>query len=670
MTTPIKRFLQNAHRRPEDEPVYYDAPPRGLQPPEFIRTTDYRENLVNLVVFYSSYVLMLASAAVVIYFSLRRESSFDQTFDVQAFPDVVFAWNADRAVTALPTISAPGSGGQASCTPYRWSRGLRLEYDCTSLAADATERLFFSLYSTTPYPATTKTYRDSRLRYSDIEVPTYYVSYSTYIPTTTANVNAAASTPSIPAGPSAIGISAPSAVQLAADIAATVTPAPALMRKRQESSAAQSTITASPTPTSLPLRKLEYPSSSLSALAAGTIVSTMATPSPTTTSIVVSTAKLKPSFNIFFIVAAVLPVVFASLTTLLVSCNLMIATKKEWPPRQSRPSPLTAEQRVELAAETRKATKRKKDESALSKKLDRPARKATGPRAGAKGQRTVSSGGGDVFRQLGRGAQPEPSEAAPPAYQEQDDSVQHVAAWLAQPRATQNEVDAIEVASISTVSSDSNATANFADQLAIDTAPSFDHVRVDPRIVLPTRTDGGRLPLRLAWFILPSYTYIYMWDMLSFVVLLVAVISAVGLAGDAAMDVSTFVRSGGCLGEPADKDSVYDLQRHLCSNNRFLSAYPVAYSNPTTKATLTKVGGDVLALSIGLVVLFLAYLTWVTALLRKSHLTHRDGMEPRGNDEGKRITGRTRWRYFTVWNKVGTHGWPYAEATELEARSP
>lgn len=668
MTTPIKRFFKNAHRRPEDEPVYYDAPPRGLQPPEFIRTKDYRENLVNLVVFYSSYVLMLATAAVVIYFSLRKESSFDQTFDVQAFPDVVFAWNADRAVTALPTISAPGNGGQASCTPYRWSRGLRLEYDCTSLAADARERLFFSLYSTTPFPATTKTYRDSRLRYSDVEVPTYYVSYSTYIPTTTANVNAAVSTPSISAGPSTIGASAPTAVQFAANIAATVTPAPAPIKARQESNAAQSTITASPTSTSLPLRKLEYPSSSLSALAAGTIVSTQATPSPTTTSIVVSTAKLKPSFNIFFIVAAVLPIVFATLTTLLVSSNLIVATKKVWPPWESYPAPLTTEQRSELAAETRKAATGKKDKTASSKKLDQPA-KASGPRAGVKAKRTVSSGEGHVDRRLGRGAQPELTEAAPPAYQERDDSVQHVAAWLAQPGTTQNAGDAIEVVSISTVSSDSSASANFADQLVIDNAPSYDHVRVDPRIALPSRTDGGRLPLRMAWFILPSYTYLYMWDMLTFMVLLIAVMSAVGLAGAGAMDVSTFVRSGGCLGEPADKDSVYDLQRQLCSNSKFLSAYPVAYSNPSAKATLTRVGGDLLALLIGLAVLFLAYLTWVTALLRKSHLTHRDGMEPHGNDEGKRITGRTRWRYFTVLNKVGTHGWPYAEATELEARS-
>lgn len=349
----LTRLLPNAQRSGRQTPTL-SQDSLGQQLAEPKRTTDYAENVINLASFFLFYVLMLSSAVVVAVFSLREEASFVQSFAVQPLPNLIFAWNGDPASTALPSVSPTPQtgGGQATCTPDYWDRGTRVEYLCTSVAAEARESLEFTLYTTTPFPATFSTYRDADLRYPDIEVQTYSIAFYTYITPTATAFNVAGQVVSTQAPTSTPSVASPTVVQAPAAHAAAATSPPTVLHPRQASGISTSANVATPTSASLSLRKIDYERSSLSALAAGTIVSTLSTPAATTTSIVVYTAKLKTGNYIFYTVVAVIALAFATLTLLLVSYNLAVATKKVWPPapllredqtligRQSQPSAL------------------------------------------------------------------------------------------------------------------------------------------------------------------------------------------------------------------------------------------------------------------------------------------------------------------------------------------
>lgn len=229
--------------------------------------------------------------------------------------------------------------------------------------------------------------------------------------------------------------------------------------------------------------------------------------------------------------------------------------------------------------------------------------------------------------------------------------------------------DTIEViAPFSAVCDDTEDTPKVEEPVSVLSASQLRRIRSNAQELPQTRTDGSRLSLRLAWLILPSYAYLYLWDMALFMLLLILEITAFGLVADPMVDVGKFVRNGGCLGAPVDKDSVYDLQRQLCSTRKFLSAFPVAYSNATPPTTLTRIARDLLIVQISLAALFLTHLAWVITLFRKTHLTRRDGIEPSDHKQGDRFTGRTRLGYIAVAERVGSHGRATDKVTELLPR--
>ncbi len=82
-------------------------------------TSAPKETAVNLFFYYFFYLLLMASAVITIIFAQRPSSNFDQTFDVQSLPGVIFAWNRDAAVTPVSAISSGGdeSVESATCTP-------------------------------------------------------------------------------------------------------------------------------------------------------------------------------------------------------------------------------------------------------------------------------------------------------------------------------------------------------------------------------------------------------------------------------------------------------------------------------------------------------------------------------------------------------------------------
>ncbi|TKY91059.1 hypothetical protein EX895_001058 [Sporisorium graminicola] len=716
---PAKWFRKREQRVEHEEEVStaLETQP-GLGSSQWMRSTLYPENLVNLTTFYLSYLLLLGSAVVILYFSLQKESSFTQTFEVQGFPSVVFAWNANAAATSLPPVSDTGSssgGGRATCSPYYYDRGTRLEYACSSIATDARESLSFSLYTTIPYPATFKTYRSPYLKYPDIEVPPYYLKYYTYIGPATATNRATATAAAT--GPTTMPLSA-SATQASAVSSATLTASPAGLQARQAGSASSSRRSATASAGTPALLSIQYASASVSALVAGTIVSTMPSPTAFRSSNVVYTAKMKGGLYIYFIVVACLAVAFATPTFILVNYNLSVARKKVFPREVETPRDTSAQEpakpqtgqndkTVPIAApsprrriaENPNMPSRAQTRTGPTPIFERfhatplesfrgmhpedtpaPAWTASLPqfvhsralaRQRGSGADTTAGARTDLVASHSIELQPRvdagtpQQEEAPPAYNERD-STRGVPQWLTTRlgRADAVEEDAIEV-------SEPRSRESLA---SIDTEEATNRFRGEPASVvirraltltdspLEVRTDGSRLSMRLAWMILPTYAYVFIWDGLAFIFILIAEITAVGLVADPMVDVGTFIRSGGCFGTPADKDSVYDLQRQLCT--RFLSIFPVNYTDVSPSISLIKIGGDLLAVTIALVVLFLAQLAWHIALFRKSSLTVRDGMEPRNLINDSKYTGRTKWGYLAVCDNVGSHGWREYESRD------
>lgn len=560
----LSRFIRRRRAGPRSPGSEDSASPR--------RTSSYPENTLNLASFYTSYLVLLASAVLVAFFSLQPSTSFIQTISVQPLPNLVFVLNSDPAATTLPS---EGSGGKATCTPDYWYRGTRIEYDCTSTAANGEESLRFTLYTTTPFPAK-PTYRPKTLKWPDIEVGSYGLSYYTYIP------DATATSPSSSA-------------------AAVATPTP-------------------PPSESLSLRSIEYPSSSLSALQAGTFISTLPPPSPTTTSITVYTAKLKEGTYVYFTVVAVMTAVLASMTVGLVSFNLAVASRKVYPEESEQ---ITHEGLKEGhgAVATQEA-----DTTTRRVALDGRSMVSTLPMyqrfRAAQSSRTLQI-----------------QDAAPPAYQEHPDGA---------------------ATSSPTLATSIPHTEDLIEEIFPTAVPTMEEVHT-PKISPPrstgpsTSVNGRRLSLPQSWLILPSYAYLYLWDMLPFLPLLILLITAVGLLIDPMLDLHRFLSSGACLAPPASKDSVYDLQRLVCGGGKFLSAYPFAYSDPSPKATLGNVARDLVIVLVALGALFISYLAWTVGLLRKNTLTRRDGYEPEGVDGERRYTGRTREGYVAVCETVGSH---------------
>ncbi|CBQ68250.1 hypothetical protein sr12116 [Sporisorium reilianum SRZ2] len=680
-----------------------------------MRRTDYPENLVNLITFYLSYLLMLGSAVVIIYFSLQKESSFTQEFAVQPFPTVVYAWNANPAATTLPPASDSGSGsggGRATCSPHYYERGTRLEYACTSIATDARESLSFSLYSTIPYPATFKTYRSPTLRYPDIEVPTYYIKHSTYLAPATVTVSAATFATSTAATEPTSMPPSPSATQASAASSVTVTAAPAALQARQAGSASSSVRLATASAGSPALQGVDYASASISAIARGTIVSTMPTPTSYRIANTVYMAKMKGGLYTYFVVVACLAVALATPTFLLVNYNLAVARKKVFPREiETLGEPSTTEQaKTGLDENNKTAPAVPRPRTVQIRNVADQARQqagtatapifehfhAMGPQPApapawtaslpqyvrdraVKRQRAVADNTtnttqrrtaspdadtrtreatNDIELQPRTNAETPQQEEAPPAYHERHNT-RGVPQWLTTrlgPAAPADEDD-IEVDEPSPPES----LASIDTEEALERFQGgpvmsvFRRPAARPDVPLQVRTDGTRLSLRLSWMILPTYAFVFFWDGLAFLFVLIAEITAVGLVADPMVDVGSFVRSGGCFGKPADKDSVYDLQRQLCT--RFLSIFPVTYSDISPAISLTKVGGDLLAVTLAMVVLFVAQLTWHITLFRKSHLAGRDGMDPKTKIGDKAYTGKTRWGYMAVCESVGSHGW-------------
>ncbi|KAJ9476338.1 hypothetical protein PHBOTO_000001 [Pseudozyma hubeiensis] len=655
------------------------------------RTEDYRENFVNLVAVYLTYLIILASAAVAIYFSLRGESSFLQTYDVQGYSNVVFAWNADPSGTALSPVSG-ADGGSATCSPAFSARSSYLRYSCTSVASDGRESLRFQLYSTDLATVTQTQWRDSRLKYSDIEVPTYFLTYyssldvasltakfGTYLttsvndlPTRTPVLASAAFTPSMTAGTA----TATSAALQARQASATVSSAASV-----PTTSARSITSTSASPS---LRRIDYGSASISAVAAGTIVSVAPAPPPTTTTIRIYTAKLESSHYIYFIVVAGLAALLITPTTILISYNLSIATKKVFPPEDRA----VEDAATALGAATTHAKAESRPRQATRSTVQanvEPQRKRVNNHRTSNHARTTTSPGGintaangataalPLFQLYGSMSawregmattteaasavdqiQAELPEVPPPAYQERDNGI--AAATQLTSRANE---DAIEVASEPDHDSDNTSSITpthvrpYSHSFQREQEASFQHrLRRRARGPFKTRTDGKRLSLRLAWMILPSYAFLFFWDGIAFIFLPISELAAIGLAGDALVDLASFIRAGGCAGPLSTKDGVWDLQKQVCG--ALLGQYPNAYSSPRPALTLIRVGGDLLAILLALVVIFLAQLTFHIGLFRKSHLSERDGMDP--IDTPGRYTGRTEWGYIAVCEKVGHHG--------------
>ncbi|GAC99605.1 hypothetical protein PHSY_007208 [Pseudozyma hubeiensis SY62] len=669
-----------------------------------LRTEDYCENFVNLVAIYLTYLIILTSAAVAIYFSLRGESSFLQTYDVQSYPNVVFAWNADPSGTALPPVSA-ADGGSATCSPAFSARSSYLRYSCTSVASDGRESLRFQLYSTDLATVTHTQWRDPRLKYSDIEVPTYFLTYyssldvasltskfGSYLttsvndlPTRTPVLASAAFTPSMTAGTATSTSASLQARQASATVSSAASAATTSARSITNPSASPS------------LRRIDYGSASISAVAAGTIVSAAPAPPPTTTTIRIYTAKLEQSHYIYFIVVAGLAALLVTPTTILISYNLSVATKKVFPPEDRAVQAAATALGAAITPAKAESEPRQATRSTVRANVGPERKRVNNHRRTSNHARTTTSPGGTSTAANGATAelplfqlygsmsawregmtttteaastvdqiQAELPEVPPPAYQERDSGIATVTQLTS--RAHEDE---IEVAS--EPDDDSNSTSSitpphvqpYSHNFRREQEASFQHrLRRRARGPFETRTDGKRLSLRLAWMILPSYAFLFFWDGIAFIFLPISELAAIGLAGDALLDLASFIRAGGCAGPLSTNDGVWDLQKQVCG--ALLGQYPNAYSRPRPALTLIRVGGDLLAILLALVVIFLAQLTFHIGLFRKSHLSERDGMDP--NDTPGRYTGKTEWGYIAVCEKTGLLGSASKSITAVSRR--
>ncbi|SPO20517.1 uncharacterized protein UTRI_00916_B [Ustilago trichophora] len=670
-------------------------------------TVDYFENLVNLISFYVCYLLVLASAALIFFFGWRERAVTFQTFDVQAYPAVVYGWNADAAATTLPSISptAVGAGGVATCAPDFYEKGSHLQYACTSIATEGTEKLRFYLTSLIPFPPTSSFYIPRTQRFKDIAVRSYYVLYSTYLPPKSTTAGASSSTPSVAGSSqglvSTTGSFNPTPPQAASSISATATAAAAVLQPRQASATSAPFATASPT-SSLSLVSIQYPRSSLSALMAGTIVSRFPTPSATTTSIPVESAAFSRGYAVFFTVIAALPLFSMTVTLILATYNLNVARHKVWPPEPGHGQGQRLERVAELVTrptatppasvplriynEHMSLAKLWSDKGPLSpwggtgesEVRSPPTRR---PRAKSHARPNVDQ---SVFlpptyeqaraNSLPSAAEPdaasptvERAEANPPAYQEEP-TRDAPATMPSNDQANEGDDDAIEVASSVSTGSDGDSDPHRAAPHIVPTRFGYGVSRsipADKAAPPKTRTDGTRLPVRLAWMILPTYAFVFHLDLVIFFLVAIPEIVALGMAADAFKDIIAFLRTGGCIGASSTKGSVYDLQRSLCGPQRYLASYPQEYSNARPATTMSLFARDPAIVLSGLVILFVAHVAWIVTLIRKSHLAEKKGMEPFDGDSGRMTTGRTRWRYVTVWNKVGAHGWFYQNAAEI-----
>ncbi|SPO21439.1 uncharacterized protein UTRI_00916 [Ustilago trichophora] len=676
----------------------------------------YPENLVNLISFYVCYLVVLASAVLIFFFGWRERAVTVQTFDVQAYPAVVYGWNADAAATTSPSISptAAGAGGVATCTPDFYEKGSYLQYACTSIAAEGTEKLRFYLTTLIPFPPTSSFYIPRTQRYKDIAVSSYYVHYSTYLPSKSTSTGASSSTPSAAgsaqSSTSSAGLLSPTPAQAASSTSATSTSAAAVLQPRQASATSAPFASAIPT-SSLSLVSIQYPTSSLSALMAGTIVSRFPTPSATTTSIPVESAAFSEGYTIFFTVIAALPLFSMTMTLILATYNLNVARKKDWPPEPGHgqgegenklrerlirleqlatspaaPSPATVplsiyNDHMNLAklwadkgplspwtgrggSEVRSPpTRRPRAETQASPNVDQSV--FLPPAYEQAREHSSSSATGPVVAS----STAEPIESHPPAYQEEPTTGASVT-MPPNDLANEGDDDAIEVASSVSTDSEDGSDSHRAAPRIVPIRSGFGiscSIPADKMVPPKTRTDGTRLPVRLAWMILPTYAFVFHLDLVIFVLVVIPELVALAMAADAFKDVTAFLRTGGCIGASSAKGSVYDLQRSLCGPQRFLASYPQEYSNARPATTMSLFARDPAIVLSGLVILFVAHVAWIATLIRKSHLAEKKGMEPYDSDSGRMTTGTTRWGYVTVWNKVGVHGWFYHDAAEIRA---
>ncbi|SPO44679.1 uncharacterized protein PSANT_02365 [Moesziomyces antarcticus] len=656
-------------------------------------TSAPKETAVNLFFYYFFYLLLMASAVITIIYAQRPPSNFDQTFDVQPLPGVIFAWNRDAAATAVPAISSgrDDSVESATCTPYDWDRGTRVGYDCTSIASDGQAKLVFSLYSTTPYPPTVRGYRATTDRYDDVSVPTYYVKYYTYLPPqSTSSLPSAAATASPSAGlaaretieqaqASSPSYSGPSRTQVAPR-AASATLAPVSLQARQVGGVPSSATTATPAPSSsLSLIKIEYVQSSMSALVGGTIVSVSAMPSPSTVSINAQTAKMNDGFKYFFSAIAVVPAFFATLTMICVSYNLSVAARRVRRSRRGsgasaeavqdsqndvdekvgrKPRPSKGNRRAQSAHVDRDDNRWTSDtlmaihevgETDATSTISKP---STMPPAYER--RTVARRASVDSRSVRRGArtpsvltgvaQMGDGDSAPPAYASRPPS------RVGDARTDGQGNDDIEV--IAMDSGSEHTEEAVASLFSSDRpAPDLSLGPVDSMATPRTSTKRSS-SLLVGWMVLPIYAYMFWWDYAAFIVVGLLQIAAFSLAADAMLDVGKFVRDDACLGDGDD----YSLYRSLCGRGRFRATYPLIYTDTRPRTTIWLFASDLLILQISLVVLFVANLGWMITIMRKTALTERNKLEPDRRITNERHTGRSGLGYIVVLHKTGNHG--------------
>ncbi|GAC72399.1 hypothetical protein PANT_7c00083 [Moesziomyces antarcticus T-34] len=658
-------------------------------------TSAPKETAVNLFFYYFFYLLLMASAVITIIFAQRPSSNFDQTFDVQSLPGVIFAWNRDAAVTPVSAISSGGdeSVESATCTPYNWDRGTRVGFDCTSIAPDGQAKLVFSLYSTTPYPPTVRGYRATTDRYDDVSVPTYYVKYYTYLPPrSTSSIPSIAATASpsarlaardavVQAQASSSSYLGPSRTQVART-AASATLAPEPLHARQVGDVPSSATSATPAPlSSLSLIKIEYVQSSMSALVGGTIVSVSPMPSPSTVSINARTAKMNDGFKYFFSAIAVVPAFFATLTIICVSYNLSVAARRVRHSRRSsgasmepvqggqndveekvecKPRPSKRNRRAQSAHVDRDDNRWTSDTltainevgetdatSTMSKPSTKPPAYESGTvaRRASVDSRSVRPGARAPTVMTGV-AQMADGDSAPPAYESRPPS------RVDDARTVGREDDDIEVIATPSESESEHTAEAVASFFSSDRpAPDLSLGAVDSMAAPRTSTKRSS-SLLVGWMVLPIYAYMFWWDYAAFIVVGLLQIAAFSLAADAMLDVGKFVRDDACLG---DGDN-YSLYRSLCGRGRFRTTYPLIYSNTRPRTTIWLFASDLLILQISLVVLFVANLGWMITIMRKTALTERNKLEPDRQITNERHTGRSGLGYIVVLHKTGNHG--------------